>query len=260
MADGGPVALCLGGAGGVWADLRAAEALIGDRDRIIVACNFAGIAYPGVLDGWATVHPEHFEGWRYERAARGGNVDYRAIVHAADPGCPDVEVLPARWDGSSGLFMAQAALELMGASGAILCGVPMDGTGGHIHWPGSWKASARYQAAFGQAQADGAAIRSMSGFSRQVLGAPDAAWLSAIGVGPRQPDRVGIYINMEVARMRVRFTRDFDYSPSAAPGAIIAYRAGTEQTVKREAGLAAIAKGRAVKVAAPGRSGSKASG
>ncbi|MBI1405705.1 MAG: hypothetical protein GC145_06220 [Caulobacter sp.] len=252
-AVGGPIALCLGGATTVWAELAAAEALIGDRDRIIVACNFAGLQYRGDLDGWATLHPERFAAWRETRAARGGNIDYRAFIHADHPRCPDAEVVATRWRGSSGLYMAQVALEAMEAGGAILCGAPMDGSGDHIHWPGKWTASARYQPGFEAARAAGVNIRSMGGWTRKTLGAPDAAWLADIGVGPRRPAIERRYFTAEDPAMRVRFLKDFDYVPGGAPRTLVAYRAGTEHTVKREAGEAAIAKGHAVRIAVPRR-------
>jgi hypothetical protein len=48
--------------------------------------------------------------------------------------------------------------------------------------------------------------------------------------------------------MRVKFTEDFDYTPSRERRVTVAYKAGMELTVKREAGTAAIALGRAVEV------------
>ena len=48
--------------------------------------------------------------------------------------------------------------------------------------------------------------------------------------------------------MRIKFTADFDYTPSAERRVTIAYKAGQELTVKREAGEAAIAAGRAEEV------------
>lgn len=48
--------------------------------------------------------------------------------------------------------------------------------------------------------------------------------------------------------MRVRFTKDYDYTPSGERRVLIAYKAGMELTVKREAGEAAIAAGRAKEV------------
>lgn len=43
--------------------------------------------------------------------------------------------------------------------------------------------------------------------------------------------------------MRVRFSQDFDYTPSKERRVTIAYKAGWEGTVKREAGEAAVALG-----------------
>lgn len=48
--------------------------------------------------------------------------------------------------------------------------------------------------------------------------------------------------------MRVRFTKDYDYTPSQERRVTIAYKEGMELTVKREAGEAAIAAGRAEEV------------
>lgn len=53
--------------------------------------------------------------------------------------------------------------------------------------------------------------------------------------------------------MRVRFTDDFDYTPAYDPRILVAYKAGHELTVKREAGLAAIAAGKAEELPAPKR-------
>lgn len=57
--------------------------------------------------------------------------------------------------------------------------------------------------------------------------------------------------------MRVRFTENFDYTPASDPRILIEYKAGHELTVKREAGLAAIAAGRAEELPAPKRATAK---
>lgn len=51
--------------------------------------------------------------------------------------------------------------------------------------------------------------------------------------------------------MRVKFKRDFDYTPSAERRTTYAYFAGQEETVKRECGLAAIKVGVAEEISAP---------
>ncbi|ALJ08237.1 hypothetical protein [Brevundimonas sp. DS20] len=53
--------------------------------------------------------------------------------------------------------------------------------------------------------------------------------------------------------MRVRFTDDFPYTPADNHRVLIEYRKGHELTVKREAGEAAVAAGKAVEVKAPAR-------
>lgn len=50
--------------------------------------------------------------------------------------------------------------------------------------------------------------------------------------------------------MRVKFSRDYDYTPSAERRVTIAYKAGMEITVKREAGEAAVKAGAAEEVEA----------
>lgn len=173
------IALCLGGARTVWRDLAAAEALLGNRPRLIIACNFAGITYPGRLDAWVSLHPEYFDPWRAERAERGLNTDYGAFVHAAEVQTT-AGVVACDRRGSSGLYMTQIALGAMGAHGAILCGVPMDDTGQHIHWPGAWEACERYRPAFEAAKNDGEPIRSMSGWSARLFGKPDNDWIGSL--------------------------------------------------------------------------------
>lgn len=50
---------------------------------------------------------------------------------------------------------------------------------------------------------------------------------------------------------RVRFTADFDYRPTY--GRVIAYKAGTEMTVKRDCCIQAVAKGKAIELPKPNR-------
>lgn len=177
------IALCLGGAKSVWSDLQAAEALLDGKPRLIVACNFAGIQYPGHLDAWATLHPELLFQWRRERASAGRNSDYRAFIYAGHGDCGFAELLPERWAASSGLYMAQAAFDRLGATGAILCGVPMAPEAQHIHHPGDWGEARRYWQGVLKAHAEaGDRIRSMSGETRELFGCPDGEWLASHGL------------------------------------------------------------------------------
>lgn len=174
-----PVAICLGGARSVWADLETAKLIVGDRPHLIVACNYSGLKYEGHLDAWVTLHPEFLKDWMKKREEAGLNADYRAFTHLAKRGV-DAEILPYRWHASSGFYMPHVAFERLGCAGAILCGVPFDDTGGHIHWPGEWDHAYHYQKGLKAAVESGEPIRSMSGRTRELFGAPDADWLKSI--------------------------------------------------------------------------------
>lgn len=163
------IALILGGAPSVWHELSEASGLIWPRRHIVVAANLAGIALGDRIDGWATEHADELPGWM---ARRQGNDDYRTFTPA--------DVTP-RWDGSSGLFALQCALFEMGASAAILCGVPMDSGAGHFSVPGPWALTTNYRRAFQAALPEiGGRVRSMSGWTADLLGAPTATWVDAV--------------------------------------------------------------------------------
>lgn len=184
------IAVCLGGSLSVWSDLEKAEALLGDRPRIMVAANFAGIDYPGHLDCWCSLHPELMGGWLNARKRMGRNTDCRMFGREAFPG---VVAVPERWRGSSGLYMAQIALSHLGASGAILCGVPIDEDAGHIRQPGPWLRTEVYRKGFLEARkVIGGQVRSMGGWTMNRLGGPDAAWIArAYGEGDAGPVEAG---------------------------------------------------------------------
>jgi hypothetical protein len=168
------IALILGGAPSVWADLANARHLIGDRRVLVVAANHAGALHDGPLDGWATLHPELIGRWTKDRTAD-------RLFSPVRIGPAPVEAVAERWSGSSGLYAAQCALFEMGASAVILCGVPMISEAGHIVTPGRWAPVASYRAAFVSAlPVIGGRTRSMGGWTRQLFGAPTPAWLDAV--------------------------------------------------------------------------------
>lgn len=253
------IALCLGGASSVWEDLERARALIGDAPALVVACNFAGIAYEGRLDAWATLHPEMCAPWRAERASRGLNTDYRFFIHKPRRGVLG-EVVAQGWYGSSGLYMAQVALQRLGAAGVILCGVPMTPEGRHIHWPGPWPEAERYRPGFLAAQADGANIRSMSGWTAEMIGAPTAAWLADLGGQPQPPapdtrlaaEPPSCARQERLHAMRIEVLRDRILTP-ADRRTSVKFKAGWIGTTKRAWGDQLVADGDAVELMSPSR-------
>lgn len=173
------IALILGGGPTVWADLEEARALI-NRRHIIVAANKAIEAFSGRLDGAATLHPDLLANWA---ARRQGNRDFRSFVPVPHETSPRAEVVAERWPGSSGLYAAQVALLEMGATGAILCGVPMDAAAGHFIDKGPWAGTDDYRQAFAAAlPLLGGRLRSACGWTQQLFGAPSAAWIEAIDI------------------------------------------------------------------------------
>ena len=168
------LAAVLGGARGVWAELAELETLIGRKPDLIVGTNDAGVVYPGHLDAWATLHHERFAEWRQRRV---GNQNYRAFIHAPFSGV-EAEAIPDRWAGSSGLFAAQVALSHLGARGVVLCGVPLDADRAHFFNSYPWTDADVFRRGFEAAlPVIRDTVRSMSGWTRDLLGVPDAQWL-----------------------------------------------------------------------------------
>lgn len=179
-------ALVLGGAGCVWRDLDAALAL-GEFDAAF-GCNDIGVVYPGVLDGWVSLHPEMFGGWVQRRQAL-SLPPHKAILGHIEaptgnprlPACVD-RYVPHRFPGqvsggSSGLFALKLALDEYDR--AVLCGIPLNVGQGHFFNPAAWTAAGEYRQAWREAlPAIRGRARSMSGWTRDLLGPPTEEWLA----------------------------------------------------------------------------------
>lgn len=173
------IAVILGGSRGVWDDLRAAMALIRDQSHLIVATNHAGTRYEGDLDAWVSLHPDFFASALPQRVAAGGNTP-RMFAPEQHPDTTALKAVASRWNGSTSLYGAQIALKQMKATKVILCGAPLDADAGHIAVPGRWDYADRYRAGFTAALPDiKDKVRSMGGWSADLLGSPDADWLAS---------------------------------------------------------------------------------
>lgn len=92
-----------------------------------------------------------------------------------------VKVVKPKWNGTSGLYAVQIALEELGFAGVILAGCPIDAAMGTCS-PHSLMADAervsRYRPEWIKALPEiGARTRSMSGWTRDILGEPTPEWL-----------------------------------------------------------------------------------
>lgn len=171
-------ALVLGGAANMMADAEGALKLF-DPD-VIVAVNDAGIVWPGKIDHWVTLHPTEFPRRVERRRARGFDMKFEAWSHESRPWIDHVRCY---WEGSSGMFGARAAIELGGLR-VVLAGIPMDDLphvrGGVTHERlrgKAWPAAKKFRDDWQRCKPYMGAVRSMSGWTKHVLGAPDEKWL-----------------------------------------------------------------------------------
>lgn len=177
--------LVLGGADCLHADL---DAYTGPIDGV-VACNDAGAEWAGDLDGWVSLHPRYFQikSWRQARADKGypparrhfGHMDAQKIKDGAGLTC-DVKFTEYRFpgqdkSGSSGLFAAKVALIDLGFDRVVFCGVPM--TEAPHFWDvdrAPWKVADGFRRQWLTVPEEyRARMRSMSGWSRVLLGPPE---------------------------------------------------------------------------------------
>lgn len=188
---GAPVttALVLGGADTLPADVAAYRAAGGRWDGV-VACNDAIVWWPEALDAGVSLHCRYFDRardrrWRTRRLEAGYPDAPRWFGHAAAVDPPEFVTLtdyelpgqvPGK-SGSSGLFAAKVALIDLGFDEVVFCGVPMTPT---PHIPGTAQQDAAWRSAEGFRRqwfkvepAYLARMRSMSGWTRETLGAPD---------------------------------------------------------------------------------------
>jgi hypothetical protein len=173
-------ALILGSANTLRSDLRRALDL--SEFDCVIACKLAGLSWSGRLDAWVSLHPERFERELAVRRGRRWPMPDRTYGHRAAPGV--THVFEHRWpgqkiSGSSGHYALRIAIEEYGCDRCVLCGIPMDKSLGRIdgkdHWSGAksflegWRESLPFYKD---------KTRSMSGWTKQLLGEPTLEWLS----------------------------------------------------------------------------------
>lgn len=173
-------ALILGRAATVWQEARIAKGL-GSFD-LVIAINVAGRDYPGHIDHWVSFHPGHFKLWVPARQRAGFPDGYQlwtAIFRGKKLGVKhpfDFKYVVCN-GGSSGLLAVQVALEHLGVNRAVLCGIPMENTP-RFDDSRDWNEALKYQDAWKQYRPEmQGKVKSMSGWTRTVLGPPTKEWL-----------------------------------------------------------------------------------
>lgn len=168
--------LILGAADCLWQDLRA----LGHWDGDVMAVNRSGVHYAGRINHWVTMHPEFLGAWMEARAVSFGPEQFTTWAQSEgddiDHAVTDIEPR-----GSSGLFAVRVALQCLGCERVVLAGMPIDdrphfydadgkrsGPPFRYYMP-DWLRARRREFK--------GRVRSMSGWTGEVLGLPDKEWL-----------------------------------------------------------------------------------
>lgn len=180
-------ALVLGGANCVWEDAIAALDMI--APDTVVAVNEVSARWAGPVDYQVSLHPERLLVWQDERRKWGYSEPAFVVTtektanFEAGQRYPRVDfAMDYRWpgmtaSGSSGLYAVKVALTA--ADRVILAGVPMTPEAAHFFHPARWNERDSFTDAWHRAMPfikD--RVRSMSGWTADLLGQPSQEWLA----------------------------------------------------------------------------------
>lgn len=175
------VGLIIGSARCLSVDLEAA--LRWFKPKVIIGINESGRDYPGHVDHWVSMHPEKMGCWIDERirAGRPAPGTVWSPNNRNHPEWTGPMIKAESWGGSSGLFGIVVGLKGAKLTRLVLAGVPMDALQGHYHRPkeGRWLECDAYKAMWQRHLPKFKDhVRSMSGWTRDLLGAPTESWLN----------------------------------------------------------------------------------
>lgn len=180
MAGTRTIAFVLGGAVCVWDDLLAAQDLC--SPDVVLAVNDMGVDYPDELDYLVSYHSNMIPRWVRLRKERGLPPPAALWTgKALSRHAPQSIKQHDSRGGSSGLLATQIALDAAKATHVILIGVPMDSTMRHYHdnhKGQQWKDGKHYHGHWWHRKDSfNDRVRSMSGWTKKLLGEPTARWL-----------------------------------------------------------------------------------
>jgi hypothetical protein len=182
-------ALVIGCSDNVWAEVEAARAIC--EFDAFYCVKLAGVHWQGGSFVWVGLHPEWMEQYAAERKALGLHMDFETVAP------PDSELGTSgksrkidrrasyRYPGmnssaSSGGYAAKVALE-DGFDRVVLAGVPMDRGANHFTRGKPWEQRDGFIRGFKESMPyfrD--RVRSMSGWTKEMLGEPDPTWLNGV--------------------------------------------------------------------------------
>lgn len=153
-------------------------AAIGPLDCDVMAVNRAGLV-AGAIDHWVSLHAAQLVAFALQRDAADMARGYRTWAPEPCIGIDHVTTDVERF-GTSGLYAVRIALHKLRYDRIILAGIPLDDAqpyvgGAPIPYP-----LIGHRTAWRRACAEmGDRVRSMSGYTRSLLGAPTESWLRA---------------------------------------------------------------------------------
>lgn len=166
--------LILGFAAGLFDDLAA----LGPFDADVMAINRAGLVV-GALDHWVSLHPDQLAGFARRRDAAGLAGGFTTWSPDPGPGIDRVTTDVERF-GTSALYGVRIALHRLGYDRVILAGVPLDDAQPYVGGAPIPQPLLGHRRAWRNARPEIVGrVRSLSGWTRRLLGAPSPAWVSA---------------------------------------------------------------------------------
>lgn len=180
-------ALVVGCANDVWQEVEAAQKL-GTFDTIY-AVKMAGIHWDQGPFVWVGLHPEFMERYRAERRALGLPDNFETVAPLPSEVGRHTAIVSDRYSsykwpgmtssGASGLFGVKIAME-DGHQRIVLAGIPMTRETGHFVRGQPWIQFDSFTAAWTLMKPKlTGTVKSMSGWTRELLGGPPTAeWLA----------------------------------------------------------------------------------
>lgn len=173
--------LILGGAACVWKDAKLALRMF--TPDVVIAINDMIAQWPTRIDYACTLHPEKLAQWLADRKANGYSAVTETWSHRNQAALrggaqyPAVKHVAVDWSGSSGLFAVKVA-RLEKLAPIILAGVPLVNTESHFVRERPWGAASAFHGGWRKRQKEIAPyVRSMSGWTAELLGKPTVGWL-----------------------------------------------------------------------------------
>lgn len=173
-----PSLLILGGAACVFDDAEAALAIF--EPDAVMACKDMIADWPHRLDYGVSLHPERNADYLRERARKGHPGTPQIWSHARNGagGRAQVDREATDWRGASGLFGVRVGLH-EGFDRIVLAGVPMTREAGHYKRGKPWPHAKDYLSAWrNRADEIRPYVRSMGGWTAELLGRPTKEWLA----------------------------------------------------------------------------------